>query len=262
MPPLQKILALSPLCLVGLLSSCTALPLTPAAGILEQSPLDAARAKRAATTLSITSEDASSTCAAVPVTERVAVTALHCLRNACGQGPRDGAREDCSVRYTTARGETGRAELAAQSPGDDLALLELTRALPDVAKLRCDDPLPGEAMYSVGHPAGRSFIGSAGTVERAPVELTWNDGTFTRVMVANMSLTPGFSGAGLFDSAEKLVGVVIARFSPTTQPKALTAAVHSERVGALLDSYCRERGYERCPSFACASSQGASPGIS
>jgi hypothetical protein len=218
-------------------------------------PTEAKRSAEAGMTLTLAlgGESTGTACAAVPVGSRLAVTALHCLRETCAEQSSDykPSLGRCEIAFSDSAGRRGTAYVAKQSPDDELALLELSSPRTLWASVRCADPMPGEAMHTVGHPSGHSWTSSYGRLERPSVSLEWADGVLTRVVVASIATAPGLSGAGLFDASDQLVGIMISRWSAWTRTPELAAAVHSARVRVLLESYCALTGGRDCPKVDC-----------
>ncbi|HEY5960993.1 MAG TPA: serine protease [Polyangiaceae bacterium] len=194
-------------------------------------------------------------CAAVSITSRLAVTALHCAKNLCESMASLNAPDlnDCAVRYEIPNGTTGQAKVVATSENDLLALLELSEPLPKHGALRCDDPRADDRVYTVSHPNGAKWQLSYGRLTRGPIPLEWTEGEPTRVLVAEIATNHGSSGGGLFDVEDQLVGVQIARWSRWTTDYGKAAFIQATRIFTLAGRYCMRKGSSACVGLSCAS---------
>jgi S1-C subfamily serine protease len=194
-------------------------------------------------------------CAAVSVTSRLAVTALHCARSLCEstQTLAPPALNQCTIRYEIPSGMQGAAKVVATSENDLLALLELSQPLPKYGGLRCDDPRTNDRVYTVSHPGGVTWQLAYGRLTQGPIPLEWVDGEATRVLVAEIDTNYGSSGGGLFDVQDQVVGIQIARWSQWTTDYGKAAFIQATRVFAFVGRYCLARGSSACVGLRCAS---------
>ena len=112
------------------------------------------------------------------------------------------------------------------SKADDLALLELSSAIPDAPLDLGTAPVPGDLVAALGYPLGGDLTAGQGRI----VEMD-KDGAEAGLLKASMEVLPGNSGGPLIDTRGTLVGVV--RAIDLTEGWAI--AVPVERVRALLD---------------------------
>ncbi|MGC4064037.1 MAG: serine protease [Polyangiaceae bacterium] len=191
-------------------------------------------------------------CAAVAITPRLAVTALHCVRAFCespGGTPRDPI--GCRVRYERADGLSAAGTVVSTNDTDHIALIDLHRVQPRYGSLVCDNPRAFDPVYIVSHPDGENWKLSYGRLARDPIALEWMKGKTTRVLVAEVLTKHGSSGGGLFDVRDRLVGIQIARWAPGTTDFGKAAFVQASQVYALAGQYCTRSHSEACGGLSC-----------
>jgi len=231
--------------------SCTALPPV-------QSPDPGARVPssgkpREDGTLRLIGASPKVDCAAVAVSPRLAVTALHCAQWLCGATRDDKADllTGCGVEYAARTGFVGKARVVKGSDEDLLALLETPVPIWSWVSTRCETPQPGELLYTVGHPRGAFWSDSYGRLVRGPERLEWEAEKFTLVLTAELPTAAGSSGGGLFDAVDRLLGVQIQRWSPWTGRPDLASFIDADRIRTMVASYCRDRADGECPLTQC-----------
>jgi hypothetical protein len=195
-------------------------------------------------------------CAAVSITPRLAVTALHCVRAFCESSEAE-ARDPigCRIRYERADGVTAAGTVVFTSDTDHIALIDLHRAQPRYGNLVCDNPRAFDPVYIVSHPDGENWKLSYGRLARDPIALEWMKGKTTRVLVAEVPTKHGSSGGGLFDVRDRLVGIQIARWAPGTTDFGKAAFVQANQVYALAGQYCARNHSEACSGLRCQTKQ-------
>lgn len=134
-------------------------------------------------------------CAAVAVGPNELATAGHCV-----------AREH--VAFATrqdweSNSGMGVARVMRVDEGNDLALLRSGERFPVTVEISRGALVPGESVYTVRHVAGSPWSYVSGYV----VSGDRTDGEGAHFVQVDMPMPPGSSGAGLFDSNGRLVGV-------------------------------------------------------
>lgn len=194
-------------------------------------------------------------CAAISIAPKLAVTALHCVRDLCKSAfaPFDAEVKGCKIAFELPEGSSGEATVVSTRESDLLALLELSQPLLKSGSLFCDNPRARDRVYTVSHPGGKSWMVSYGWLTRDPIALEWMGGQATRVLVAEIPTKPGSSGGGLFDSHDRVVGVQVARWSAWTTDFGKAAFIQSSRIFNLAGDYCMKQGSSACIGLRCTS---------
>jgi hypothetical protein len=169
------------------------------------------------------------TCGAVPVAPRLAVTALYCVRRACGK-PASAGANGCRLEFAVRNGRTGSAKLALASESDALALLELGQRVGTWVPVGCKDLGPDDTLYGLGP----SLPAPPDSLRRQLDARTFLTGTETR-------------------AAGNDSGRLLERFAPPTSAPDLSVFIDSDRVRQLVAEYCSRHPSRRCQEAGCRS---------
>jgi S1-C subfamily serine protease len=126
------------------------------------------------------------------------------------------------VAVVFATGETSEADVIAQQPENDLAVLR-ARTVPDdlvAATLgAAGDLTPGDDVIAVGFPFGIGPSVSAGVVSGLDREYRAPDGgrSLSRLIQFDAAANPGSSGGPLVTAAGEVVGIVTGILNPSDQ---------------------------------------------
>ena len=126
------------------------------------------------------------------VTDRIVVTAAHVAQALGAQAA------------VITRGGRQPARVVATRPDDDIALLEVGKALPPLP-LASALPKVGEWIVVVGNPFGGGTTATAGIVSAAPGAISANPELARRIQI-NASVNPGNSGGPVINLAGEVVG--------------------------------------------------------
>ena len=96
------------------------------------------------------------------------------------------------------------ARVRATRPDDDIAILEVAKALPPLA-LASAPPKVGEWIIVVGNPFGGGTTATAGIVSAAPGTISGNPELARRIQI-NASVNPGNSGGPVINLAGEVIG--------------------------------------------------------
>jgi S1-C subfamily serine protease len=124
-----------------------------------------------------------------------------------------------TIRVTFADGTESTAEVIAEEPDDDIAVLAANRA-PEVIVPAVLGGIPhiGDEAFAVGHPLGLIASLSAGVVsglDRAvPVG---NGATLDGLIQFDAAVNPGSSGGPLLNRNGQVIGIVTALANPSEQ---------------------------------------------
>ena len=103
---------------------------------------------------------------------------------------------------------TYNAVVRKRDTARDFCLLNVAGLQGIPAKLRRYNTLDiGEDVYAVGSPRGLDLSLSSGIISQL------RQGTNTRYIQTDASVSPGSSGGGLFDSAGNLIGILTAKIA-------------------------------------------------
>jgi S1-C subfamily serine protease len=132
------------------------------------------------------------------------ITAAHCM-----------AFPQFSVR--TDKDDTAPAEVLWKNELYDLALVRAGGLNVARAEIDCRLAQPGTSVYAVGNPLGLEFVRTGGTVISKEITGAVTVGyteTWKERIVADITIAPGSSGGGLFDTETgSLVGVNVGIYS-------------------------------------------------
>lgn len=109
-------------------------------------------------------------------------------------------------------GGSTRAHPIAQERDADIAVLELEEDLPGMAPARLAPhlPMPGDELWTLGHPEGLDYSLSRGIVSALrPLSEVGAFGWKGHVLQTDAAINPGVSGGGLFDTEGRLVGIAV-----------------------------------------------------
>lgn len=141
-------------------------------------------------------------CSGVWVSKSEILTANHCVDESdVGDVVRYATPEDISLEMGGLR-SSHDARLVEGSEDLDLALLRDEEApAHGVARLASGDILPGQRVFTMGHPGGAVWSFSSGDVAAIRlIEGRW-------YVQSTAPITPGSSGGGLYDEYGRLVGI-------------------------------------------------------
>jgi serine protease DegQ len=120
-----------------------------------------------------------------------------------------GQEEELSVR--TGDGRTLPAAFAGRDPSADLALLKVAGLSIDTPAVSTEPVRVGSLVIALGRSSGGGLTASAGVVGAIGGPLRRGRGPeVERVIRADVSLRPGFSGGALIDAAGSVVGIATA----------------------------------------------------
>lgn len=134
------------------------------------------------------------TASAVAVGRRLLVTNRHVVAGA----------DRIELNYWD--GSRAQARPRTVAVADDLALVEVSRRLPAVARIAPDDASKGAELFVVGFPnGGRQTIARGELIEYAPLE---RHPDASPVMRLSAPIVPGNSGGPVLDASGAVIGVV------------------------------------------------------
>jgi S1-C subfamily serine protease len=160
-------------------------------------------------------------CSGVWVTPDIVLTAHHCVDDLdLGEALDYSVRDDVYAPGTNNRKPVAvsrAARLLSTDPGHDLALLRATNVPPHRVARLADGPIyQGEFAQAMGHSLGLWWTYSSGDVSSVR-EIEVNDMDLIWIQ-ANVPISPGNSGGGLFNEDGALIGIAHATFaSPRAQ---------------------------------------------
>ena len=144
----------------------------------------------------------------VVTTDADILTSLHVV---------DGADE---IHLTFADGSTSEAEIVAEQPEDDIAVLRPFQPPPNVFPATLGNPAtvqPGNEAFAMGSPFGLYGSVSAGVISGLDrsfkVEATGQE--LTGLFQIDAAVNPGNSGGALVDRNGFVIGIVTALINPT-----------------------------------------------
>lgn len=141
-------------------------------------------------------------------------------------------------------GESVPATLAGRDPGTDLAVLKIDRPNLAVATVAGDDELKiGHIVVAVARPGESGLSASWGAISTLGDSFrTWSGGSIDRLIRADLTLYPGFSGGPLVDSLGRVIGINTSGLS-RSMPLAVPAATVNRVIDQLLAKGRISRGY-------------------
>lgn len=104
----------------------------------------------------------------------------------------------------------GVAQLVAENPDDDLALLRVSGAPPATAAFSSDGVRPGDAVVVMGYPL-TGLLAREMNVTTGNVSAAAGPGGDSRLIQITAPVQPGNSGGPVIDASGHLVGIVVAR---------------------------------------------------
>lgn len=121
-------------------------------------------------------------------------------------------REGLAVRVITRAGTRHAGIVVDVDPTRDLALLEIDPAadLHPVTIAPSQTVRVGDPVFSIGTPNNRAGMVSIGSIAetRSPGRIDFGGFAVDGALVLRMEVEPGQSGAPLFDSAGRLIGII------------------------------------------------------
>lgn len=169
------------------------------------------------------------TASAVAVGRRLLVTNRHVVAGA----------DSIELNYWD--GSRARARPRTVAVADDLALVEVSRRLPAVARVAPDDASEGAELFVVGFPnGGQQTIAHGELIEYAPLE---RHPDASPVMRLSAPIAPGNSGGPVLDSSGAVIGVVFGIETATGHGLAVPASA----VLALLEQRDAGGPVPSCP---------------
>jgi S1-C subfamily serine protease len=135
------------------------------------------------------------------------------------------------------------ASVAGRDPGNDLALLRLSRSGVVVADLASDEPRVGQIVLALGRPTPEGIQASLGVLSAmgGPVR-TGHGGLLERYLRTDATPYPGFSGGPLIDATGKVVGINTSGLA-WGAPLAIPGALAWQVAEALAQHGHLRRGY-------------------
>jgi S1-C subfamily serine protease len=155
-------------------------------------------------------DDFAVACAGEFIAPRVLVTSEHCIAPAtdcpidddvCFKATRVGYLTHSQYENADSGVEASIGHVGAIRKDYDLALIVTERASTDFVEISVLPPLPGDYVYSVGHPGGAVFTISTGFV-LLPYKAAPEPSVETAIFVDH-----GSSGGGLYNTFGQLIGV-------------------------------------------------------
>lgn len=128
---------------------------------------------------------------------------------------------------TFADGTKGQADILAEFPDQDIALLKLrdtTKIQP--SEISCRAPVLGEQVVAVGTPLGLQNIVMPGTV--ASTDNIDGQGVIPGTVLLIMPLNHGNSGGGVYDANGKIIGVADVMITAELQSHPKSPSITSE----------------------------------
>lgn len=108
-----------------------------------------------------------------------------------------------TVKIKTDKGRTGEAEVLWFNRELDVALIHTGTKL-QASRIACAPTPRGTLIHAIGNPANQEFISTWGRVSGPAIDTPWKV-----AIVADITIVPGMSGGGLFDEADRLVGILV-----------------------------------------------------
>lgn len=169
------------------------------------------------------------TASAVAVGRRLLVTNRHVVAGAD------------SIELNFWDGSRAQARPRTVAVADDLALVEVSRRLPAVARIAPDDASKGAELFVVGFPnGGRQTVARGELIEYAPLE---RHPDASPVMRLSAPIAPGNSGGPVLDASGAVIGVVFGIETATGHGLAVPASA----VLALLEQRDAQGAVPSCP---------------
>lgn len=169
------------------------------------------------------------TASAVAVGRRLLVTNRHVVAGAD------------SIELNFWDGSRARAHPRTVAVADDLALVEVSRRLPAVARIASDDASKGAELFVVGFPnGGQQTVARGELIEYAPLE---RHPDASPVMRLSAPIAPGNSGGPVLDASGAVIGVVFGIETATGHGLAVPASAVLE----LLEQRDAQGAVPSCP---------------
>ncbi len=151
-------------------------------------------------------------------------------------------RED-DITVKTANGSEISATLAGRDPGNDLALLRLSRSVTSTAQPAAAEARVGQFVLAVGRPTSEGIQASLGVISSigGPMR-THRGGLLERYLATDAVPYPGFSGGPLIDADGQVVGVNTSGLARGTS-LAIPASLAWQTAAALAQNGRVRRGY-------------------
>lgn len=225
--------------LVGMLLGACARPQTV---IAQPDPYAAARsaedlAQKTVALVEVDGDDVRPFCTGVWVSQTSILTANHCVDDVMDAQPVRFAMRDGLLDANGAAVPefvTHSSVVYARDEAHDLALLRALDPPREHAAVTLDEKpiVVGEHVQVMGHPLGLLYSYSEGevsAVRRLDLDGLYEDGSSW--IQATVPISPGNSGGGLFDSDERLIGIVTATLR---RGQNLNIFVHRSHIAAFL----------------------------
>ena len=149
-------------------------------------------------------------------------------------------------------GRTYNAGLVGASPMHDLAVLRIDVPFdrpPAVPIGTSSDLQVGQKVFAIGNPFGLDYTLTSGLVSALDRTLSERDGVTIRHLIqTDAAINPGNSGGPLLDSADRLVGINTAIYSPSGAYAGIGFAVPVDTVNRVVPQLISEGEY-RGPSL-------------
>ena len=146
-------------------------------------------------------------------------------------------------------GRSFRASLIGASPEHDIAVLKIAvgfKGPRPVPVGTSGDLKVGQRVYAIGNPFGLDWSLTSGIVSALNRSLVEENGNrLERLIQTDAAINPGNSGGPLLDSADRLIGINTAIYSPSDAAAWIGFAVPIDTVNRIVPELIRHGHYTR-----------------